>query len=221
MKRDVELLGYIGRADAALANKLVSADAQLAVHLHANAFVASRGEAHERTRPLLDHPIAARAIGRHEDQVRTLEELYFEEELGFSQRRWQGDNVFTNRLQDVAKVLGQRMPQCPAADSQAVLLYKGNPSLPDAVCSTMGEFYAAFYAIWDNPTEDTRNYQYLVSLYRELAPLGTGSNINEMNQEGRREDISKCYSPEAWRRLAELRRKWDPQSVFHDFYGLS
>jgi FAD/FMN-containing dehydrogenase len=220
-QRDVEILVYIGRAEDELAGKLTGADAQLAVHLQANAFVDSRSTAQQRTRPLVEHPIAARAIGRHLDQPTTIEELYFEAELGFPPRRWQGDNVFTSRLPEVAKVLEQRMPECPSADSQALILYKGNPTLPDAACSTIGDFCAAFYTIWDNHTEDTRNRDYLVSLFRELAPLGTSSNINEMNQEGRREDIARCYSPDAWRRLAELRAKWDPQRVFHDFYGLS
>jgi hypothetical protein len=169
----------------------------------------------------LKHPIAARAIATHAGENKTFERLYFEEELGFSQRRWTGDNIYTNRLVDVAKILQRRMPQCPATDAQAVFLYKGNPKLPDAACSTMGEFYAAFYSIWDNPTEDRRNHQYLVDLYRELVPLGVGSNINEMNQEGRREGIAQCYSPVAWKRLADLRTTWDPQRVFHDFYGLS
>ena len=221
IERDVEILGYIGRADDELASKLARADSQLAVHLHANAFVGSRRDGERRVKPLLDHPIAAQAIARHAGQVNTIEQLYFAEELGFSQRRYHADNIFTDRLQDVAKVLERRMPQCPARDSQAVFLYKGNPNLPDAACSTMGDFYAAFYTIWDNPTEDSRIHQYLVSLYRELAPLGTGSNINEMNQEGRSEDVAQCYSPDAWRRLAELRTKWDPQHVFHDFYGSS
>jgi FAD/FMN-containing dehydrogenase len=219
--RDVEILVYIGRAEDDLARKLADADAQLAVHLQATSFVDSLSTAQQRTRRLLEHPIVSRAIARHVNQLTTIEKLYFEAELGFSQRRWQGDNVFTSRLPEVAKVLEQRMPECPAADSQALIQYKGNPKLPDAACSTIDDFYAAFYSIWDNHTEDTRNHDYLLSLYRELAPLGTSSNINEMNQEGRRKDIARCYSPDAWRRLAELRAKWDPQRVFHDFYGLS
>jgi hypothetical protein len=221
-QRDVEILGFIGRAGDELAGKLTDADAQLAVLLQANAYVNSRSTAQQRSRPLLEHPIAARAIGRHLHQTTTIEELYSEVDLGFSQTRWQGDNVFTNRLPEVANVLAKRMPQCPAENSQALFLYKGNhPTLPDAACSTIGDFYAAFYSMWDNQTEDTRNRDYLVSLYRELTPFGTSSNINEMNQEGRRKDIATCYTPEAWRRLAELRAKWDPQRVFHDFYALS
>lgn len=219
--QDVELAGYTGRAEDQLRTKLTPEDSGLAVHLHANAFAGSLREAQRKTRALLEHPIAARAIERSLYQVSTIEELYFEEELGFSQRRWICDNVFTNRVQDVMKVLRRRMPEAPAPDSQAVLVYKALRNMPEAACSTMGDFYASFYALWDEPSEDTRVREHIESLYREIAPLGVGSNINEMNQEGRRADIPKCYSPEAWKRLADLRAQWDPQRVFHDFYGLS
>ncbi|MEP7242716.1 MAG: FAD-binding oxidoreductase [Gammaproteobacteria bacterium] len=219
--RNVELLGYAGRAPEGLRDKLTPADSNIAMHLHANAYSGSVSEGRRMARHLLEHPIAKRAIARNLGAPKTIEELYFEEELGFSQRRWQGDNIYTNRLRDVVEVLHARMPACPAADSQAVFLYKGVSKMPDAACSTMGDFYAAFYTIWDSSTADGPILDYLAALYGELAPLGTGSNINEMNQEGRREGIAQCYTADAWKRLAELRAKWDPQHVFHDFYGLS
>jgi FAD/FMN-containing dehydrogenase len=151
----------------------------------------------------------------------TIDELYFEEELSFGQRRWIADNVFTNRLPEVARVLRRRMPACPAPGAAAVFVYKGSPALPEASCSVIGDFYAAYYMVWDNPTEDAMMMDYIVDLYREIAPLGIGSSIIEMNQEGRRQDLVRCYSANAWERFAELRAKWDPQGVFHDFYGLS
>lgn len=217
----VELLGYAGTAPDDLQPLLSPVDGGRAMFLHANAFADSLAHSRRLRQPLFEHPIVRHAVWRAVDHQRTLEELYAEEELGFSQRRWTGDNVFTNRLAEVCEVLGRRIVECPARDAQAVFLYKGSLSMPDAACSTIGDFYAAFYSLWDEPGEDERNLHYLVDLYREIAPLGTGSNINEMNQEGRPEAIPDCYSPGAWRRLAELRTQWDPDGLFHDFYARS
>lgn len=219
--RNVEILSYVGAADPGLAAGLRPEDHGLAVHLHANAYVDAPAEAKRAVRPLLEHPIAGQAVARSLDQRYTIEELFFAEELTFGQRRWTGDNIFTNQVREVATVLKARMPARPTRDAQAVLLYKGSPTLPDAACSTVGDFYSSFYNLWDDPSEDRRVLDYMVELYKEMKPFGVGSNINEMNQEGRPEDIHQCFSPEAWQRLRALRTQWDPQGVFHDFFGAS
>jgi FAD/FMN-containing dehydrogenase len=61
--------------------------------------------------------------------------------------------------------------------------------------------------------------EYLRDLYRKIAPLGNGSNINEMDQEGRPGEVKSCYAPQAWEKLQSLRLKWDPDGVFQNFYG--
>ena len=219
--RDVEVLGYVGPAPDDLTAGCKDPGCRLAVSLDANAYTDSVATAQRKLQPLIEHPIAQRALTRDLGRTTTLENLYFTEELGFSQRRWVADNVLTNRPREVAGVLQRKMPACPAADSEAVFLYKGSPRYPDAACSVTGDFYAAYYVIWDNPTEDAANLSFLRELYEEIVPLGVGSNINEMDQEGRSHEIKSCYSPRAWEKLRALRARWDPTGVFHDFYGIT
>lgn len=219
MDSDVEILGYVGPAAPELTAHCGDADCRRAVSLDANAYTGSTADSARKIKPLMEHPIIRRAIAQELGSTTTIEALYFDEELGFSQRRWVADNVFTNRAEDVAAILHERMPSCPSPDAQAVFLYKGNPTLPDAACSTMGDFYASYYVIWDNPTEDPVMLGYLRDLYKEIAPLGNGSNINEMDQEGRPGQVKSCYSRQAWEKLQSLRLKWDPGGVFQNFYG--
>lgn len=221
MDADVELLGYVGPAPAELTAHCSDADCRRAVSVDANAYTTSVAASTRKIRALTEHPIMRRAIAKELGSTTTVEALYFDEELGFSQRRWVADNVFTDRAREVAVILRERMPSCPSADAQAVFLYKGNPKLPAAACSTMGDFYASYYVIWDNPTEDPVMLGYLRNLYREIVPLGKGSNINEMDQEGRPDEINTCYSAEAWKQLKALRLKWDPDGVFQNFYGIT
>ncbi len=219
--RDVEVLGYVGPAPDEFNVGCKDSSCRLAVSLDANAYTDSVATAQRKLRPLIEHPIAQRALTRDLGRTTTIENLYFTEELGFSQRRWVADNVLTNRPHEVAAVLQRRMPACPAADAEAVFLYKGSPRFPDAACSITGDFYAAYYVIWDNPTEDDANLGFLRELYKEIIPLGLGSNINEMDQEGRPHEIKSCYSQRAWEKLRALRARWDPTGVFHDFYGIT
>lgn len=114
----------------------------------------------------------------------------------------------------------RHMPNSPSRVSAPVILYKGNPQLGYGACQTSGKFYFACYAQWDDPAADEANKNWLIEMYRELQPLGTGSYINEFNQEGRIDQTPECYTAEDWTRLAEVRAKYDPDRIFHTFYGL-
>ena len=92
---------------------------------------------------------------------------------------------------------------------------------PDAACSRIGRFYLAYYLEWDEPGQEAASRAFCRKVFEDLKPVSNGSYINEMDQEGRPEDIHQCYSPQAWARLAALRRQWDPAGVFHGFYGQS
>ena len=93
--------------------------------------------------------------------------------------------------------------------------------MPDAACSTRGRYYAAHYLEWSDAGDEASIRAYSTKVFGDLKRISNGSYINEMDQEGRPEDIHDCYSPEAWERLAKLRKKWDPAGVFHGFYGQS
>ena len=205
--RNVELLGYIALAPEELARRSSGPDGHLAMYLNANAYCDDPAEAKRMVEPMMNHAVAQRAFDSTSGRHVTIDELYFEEELSFGQRRWIADNVFTNRLPEVARVLRRQMPTCPAPGAAAVFVYKGSPALPEASCSVIGDFYAAFYMVWDNPTEDTLMMDYIVNLYREIAPLGTGSSIIEMNQESLYVDVDPLPH-RSWllRRLPALRQ---------------
>jgi hypothetical protein len=178
-------------------------------------------EARRKVVPVLNHPIARKAILSELGHESTLEENYSEDELGFSQRRYAADNIFTGRLKEVATVFRRRLLECPTKDVLALFAYKGSPKLPDAACSVTGEFYVPCYLQWDEHTEDAVMKRYLEELFTELVPLGAGSYVNEMNFEGRPDGVKTCYSAKAWERLATLRTEWDPDRVFDDFFGIA
>lgn len=191
------------------------------IYLDVNAFVTSEAEGRRKLAPLLDQPLIARAIERIENRAGNFDRYYSDNEASFPQGHWMGDAVWVDDPQAAMAVLKAHMPECPAPRATPVLLYMGTNPLPDAACSRIARFYLAYYMEWDEPAQEAASRAYCLKVFNALKPVARGSYINEMDQEGRPQDIHECYSPQAWKRLAALRGQWDPKGVFHGFYGES
>jgi len=219
LDKDVEVLLSI----AALPN--VAEDAPIEqrqrIYLDANAFAVSEAEGRRKLALLQRDPLIGRALDRVENRAGSFDRYYSENEAAFPQGYWMGDSIWTDRPMEAIAILKRHIPDCPAPRGTPLLLYMGTNTLPDAACSRIGRFYLAYYLEWDEPNQERPSRTYCRTLFKELKAVAKGSYINEMDQEGRPEDIHDCYSPEAWARLAKLRKKWDPAGVFHGFYGQS
>ncbi len=191
------------------------------IYLDANAFVASEAEGRRKLALLQADPLMARALDKVVDRAGSFDRYYNENEASFPQGYWMGDSVWTDRPMEAIAILKRHIPDCPAPRGTPLLLYMGTNTPPDAACSRIGRFYLAYYLEWDEPAQEAASRAYCLKVFKELKAVAKGSYINEMDQEGRPEDIRECYSPKAWARLAKLRGQWDPAGVFHGFYGQS
>lgn len=217
---NVELIGVITAAPPGMEKACTAAGCDQVFILQSVAFVDSEAKALAGMAPLKDHPITRQAIAKIENAPESFENLYYGNEVPFPQRRYCVDNIYADSLAKPIEILTRHMPNSPSRVTAPVLLYKGRPKLPDGACATTGNFYVSCYAQWDDPAQDKANKDFMIAMLEELQPHGTGSYINELNQEGRIHRIRECYSADGWRRLGELRRKYDPGLVFHTFYGL-
>ncbi|WP_157217960.1 FAD-binding oxidoreductase [Flavisphingomonas formosensis] len=191
------------------------------IYLDANAFAVSEAEGRRKLALLQRDPLIPRALDRVENRAGSFDRYYSENEAAFPQGYWMGDSIWTDRPMEAIAILKRHIPDCPAPRGTPLLLYMGTNTLPDAACSRIGRFYLAYYLEWDEPNQELPSRAYCRKVFKELKVVAKGSYINEMDQEGRPEDIHDCYSPQAWARLAKLRRQWDPLGVFHGFYGQS
>jgi FAD/FMN-containing dehydrogenase len=216
----VELIGVITAAPPGMEHACAVAGCDQVMILQSIAYVDSEAQALADMKPMADHPIGKRAIARVLNEAQTFEKLYYANEVPFPQRRYCVDNIYADSLAKPIEIITRHIPHAPSRVTAPVLLYKGRPELPDGACATTGNFYVSCYAQWDDPATDHANKQWLVDMCEELQPHGTGSYINELNQEGRVHRIHEAYTPEGWAKLGALRRKWDPLGIFHTFYGL-
>jgi FAD/FMN-containing dehydrogenase len=217
---DVELIGVITAAPPGLDKACSAPGCDQVFVLQGVAFVDTEEQARTGLAPLANHPTMKLSVATTEYAPESFENLYYGNEVPFPQRRYCVDNIYADSLQKPIEIIMRHMPNSPSRVTAPVLLYKGRPDLPDGACATKGNFYVSCYAQWDDPAADNANKDFLIAMYEELQPLGTGSYINELNQEGRIHRIRECYTAEGWKRLGELRAQYDPQRVFHTFYGL-
>ena len=191
------------------------------IYLDINAFADSEADGRTMIAPLADHPLASRAVAAITDRAGSFDRYYSDNEAGFPQTHWMGDSIWADDPDAVREIFEQVIPQTAAPRAIPIMLYTGEHKgqQPDAACSAFGRYYIAYYMEWDDPSEEQVSRQFCLDVFKRLKTVGSGSYINEMDQEGRPEDIHECYSPEAWARLAELRQQWDPDGVFHGFYG--
>lgn len=187
--------------------------------LSISAFVNSKEEAGQKLDPVRNHPQMQKAVFKQLDRHSTMEHLYQDNEGPFPQRRSRADNIFTNRVVDATRVLNSHMPKAPTAGNTPVILYMGDLEMSpeDACYSATGRFYLAAYAQWDNAEDDIANQHWLKNLYDEMRPLASGHYINEYDRETRGAETDRCFKQKDWERLKELRQKYDPKGVYHNF----
>lgn len=219
LDRDVEILSSVAAIPGK--SKDLPPDQRFAIYVDVNAFVGSEAEGRRKLAPITGHPIASRAIDKVLDRAGSYDRYYSDNEAGFPQAHWMGDSIWVDDPTQAVALLYEYIPRCPAPRGTPIVLYTGEQTQPDAAASRYAPYYIAYYLEWDDPADEAPSRKFCRELFKKLKAIGKGSYINEMDQEGRPEDIADCYSPEAWKRLAQLRRRWDPNGVFHGFYGQS
>jgi FAD/FMN-containing dehydrogenase len=221
LSKDVEVLYFSTKGPDDLVAQCSGPACDQLVYIDANAFVADKEEGRRKLAPLTSHAIITRAIAREENREGSYDRYFSDNELAFPQTRWMGDDVWVDDPVAAATILAKHIPDCPSPHGTPLLLYIGKHDQPDAACQARGRYYLAYYLEWEHDDEEAANRAYALRVFKDLKPVANGSYINEMNQEGRPEDIHTCYTPEAWQKLADLRTRWDPGQVFHGFYGQS
>jgi len=151
-----------------------------------------------------------------EDEAASFESIYQSSDAMLVSKRYRTDNVLTDHGAKAAGILAAHLPDRPSPATLSLLIWRGNPVLPNAAFSTHGRFFLSTYAQWNDERDDDANRRWLKALYDDLAGAATGCYVNEFDLEERSESISCCFARANWLKLQELRRQFDPDGVFHD-----
>jgi FAD/FMN-containing dehydrogenase len=124
----------------------------------------------------------------------------------------------------LAKLIKTIKEHVTAASPKTVVMFavytgkNGAPATPiDAAFSMTGQLYGGPWTQWDNPASDAENISWHENCMRLLQPYAAGHYIAETDIVEHPEFSALSYKQANWKRLADLRKKHDPEGLFFDF----
>jgi FAD/FMN-containing dehydrogenase len=183
-------------------------------------FGANGAEARGRVAALAGEVPGASRLGETLDQPTSFTELFGFTDAGFPQIRMSGGSIFTSAtFPALLRAVEPHAQRLPAAPSAIMLIgLGGGTAIPrsDGAFSLTGTTLLGAYGFWNAASDDARNVSWIDDVLSAGAAFSRGHYVGEMDvrKPGR---ASSCFSPEAWRKLARLRERYDPAGVFHSF----
>ena len=176
-------------------------------------------ESRDALAPLMETVPARDQVTKNELQPSSIEALIKALDETWLPARFEADTLWSNEsLGKIGSLLKDHFTCAPSSMS-AVLFEPGrkNDRFPDAAFSMWARSVGFLYAIWTDPKDDQKNFDWVAKGMDLIAPIGKGHFISESNLLAGRAEGS--YAKENWERLQALREKYDPGGLFHTYLG--
>jgi FAD/FMN-containing dehydrogenase len=113
---------------------------------------------------------------------------------------------------EVARICERAVRDAPSELSRIVFAWGFAPTGGAEVAQTAnGTLTINLYAIWTDPRYDEENVAWVRSTIDRIEPWITGFYVGEADLAVTPERARRCYPPEKWQRLAEIRSRHDPE----------
>ena len=89
----------------------------------------------------------------------------------------------------------------------------------DVALSMDGQSYGGIWTIWERPEEDAANYKWHNECTNILNKFTSQPYIGETDIVQDNTRVQKSYSSDKWKRLKQIRAKYDPKGLFFGFLG--
>ena len=220
LEKRVELINLLAHNPAAPAST-PSEDAKICF-VTAFAFGDSVEESVDLLAPVTNSGLSELSLVKEENQAFSYEGLfnkYFSLEVPAGMlARYKVDNVMTDEPTKVLHALADHFRKAPSTHAHVLAGMGLNMKHHDDACfSSVASTYVGCYAIWDEEKDDDVNYEWLGKCIPLMDPYNKGHYVNEVEPRFNPDRVRECFSKEAWTRLQQLRKKYDPNGVFHDY----
>lgn len=180
------------------------------------AFAENENEARTLHAPIAAHPAMPALLHREEIVDAAVTDMFAMTDALLSGQRVRAANILTDSPVAAIEILMRHVRTSPSAATVPLILWRGDPALPNAAFSAAGAYSVSTYAQWDDAGDDDANAGWLGRLYDELSGIATGAYINETDLEGARRAIGQCHSQASRARMRAIRARRDPDGVFHN-----
>ncbi|KAL4733475.1 FAD binding domain protein [Aspergillus similis] len=124
--------------------------------------------------------------------------------------RYCSENAYLQNDADVPKLLEEAFTTLPHRKAFS-LWYAMNPCsrrrLPDMALSMQSDHYFALYTVWEEEVDDTRCEAWVRNVMQQVQRHSVGAYMGDADFQARQ---TRYWSESNWRRLQEIRKKWDP-----------
>ncbi|MEW6348989.1 MAG: FAD-binding oxidoreductase [Thermodesulfobacteriota bacterium] len=219
---NIELSLFMLTAPPELAEKC-KADAGKVCMVTATIFADSMEEVRSSLKPLDDCPIIAKCLSK------TIAQPYdFEALFDGSGALWPSDHrnhveaMFSDaQLADVLNAVRDHFLKSPSPTTLIMFAIFTGPNipapLPDAAFSMSAHYYGGPWTMWKDAEDDRAITQWHEKCLELLKPFVTGHYIGETDIVTYPHHVRGSYTESTWKRLQELRKKYDPEAVFFDY----
>ena len=127
---------------------------------------------------------------------------------------------------ELVRAVSGHMKKSPSAITLVLFTIFTGPNVPalhpDAAYSMSSRVYGGPWTMWKEAGDDAANARWHDECAALLRPFNVGYYIGESDTVGRPSNAVQAFSPENWKRLADLRTKHDPEGLFFGYFdGLS
>jgi FAD/FMN-containing dehydrogenase len=188
------------------------------------AFAADAAQADEWLSPLANCPVADCLATTHGQQMESDQLFVLMDSLIPEGMRMNGEALILTgdageHMARSASLLADA--PSPASSVLSVVLASPPPDavFPDCSFSMPGNIVMFAYAVWDDAAEDAANLSWLDGFAAAHEPATAGCYIGESRLDRGPSQSEGAFAPPMWQRYLELKRKHDPDGLFHWFLG--
>ncbi len=219
--RQLEILAVVGRF---YPPDKPPAERDLVCAVSIFAFADSTEQAAELFAPWTVSKLAAQSLMKLENVQMKYEQLYSGQETDFSSpNRTAVANIWTEDisqgLQGLAKKMQVDPPPSPRCFALSAWGFSNTREDATSCILTPAPHYLSWYLMAEEEGHIPLNRKWMDESVAHLDPISRGHYINEIDPVHYPEQVARCFSPESWKRLAELRRKYDPDELFFSWLG--
>ena len=219
---NIELSLFMLTAPPEIAEKC-KADAGKVCMVAATIFANSMEEAKSSLKPLDGCPIIEKCLLKTVANPHNFEALFDASgALWPADHRNQVEAIFSNaKLADVFNAMGGHFLKTPSPTSLIMFAIFTGPKipapLPDAAFSMSARYYGGPWTMWTKAEDDEANTQWHRKCLELLKPFVAGYYIGESDTITYPYIVQESYTETKWKRLQELRKKYDPDGVFFNY----
>lgn len=189
--------------------------------VNVNAYGDSEEESRKLLKTVADSALGDKPLAKKEYEQTSLKVMTGDTSESFPRGRMATEGVWSNSITEVIASLYERMEKAVTPITTISIRFLGNAKVPaDAAFSLIGSTNILSVLTWQDEKDDELIAGWLRETMETLKPYSLGHYINNEDVVSYPERNSASFSEASWSRLRALRKQYDPDGVFQDYYGL-